>query len=303
VEIYEKKKGYLPDIRNLSYIYLIFIFPQLRYMPFVLSAERFGISLFYKELDFTKNQLVDLLQKMADEKQEKQLSPYLLIDRTTSRYAMPIKDNIDYTRNISSFRGQKSDFHDKKLFDDIKDMIKGYYKASSEDINFRSSSRKSNRFDIPLYLASSSVRGLSDLYFFLQYVASRDHLLIIDEPESHLDTGNQVLLARLLARMVVAGLKVLITTHSDYLIKEINNLVMLSGLTSREDAMLTHGYSEHDFIQPESIRAYITEKNSLTKCTIDSFGIDMPVFDKTIDKINRTSNDLSSRLREENEDE
>ena len=36
--------------------------------PLVLSAERFGISLFYKELDFTKNQLVNLLQKMGDDK-------------------------------------------------------------------------------------------------------------------------------------------------------------------------------------------------------------------------------------------
>ena len=37
--------------------------------PFILSAERFGISLFYKELDFTKNRLVEELQKLSTEKQ------------------------------------------------------------------------------------------------------------------------------------------------------------------------------------------------------------------------------------------
>ena len=34
--------------------------------PFILSAERFGISLFYKELDFRKNRLVEELQKLSD---------------------------------------------------------------------------------------------------------------------------------------------------------------------------------------------------------------------------------------------
>ncbi len=42
--------------------YLRFLFPELPPDPFVLSAERFGISLFYRELDFKKAQLVDLLQ-------------------------------------------------------------------------------------------------------------------------------------------------------------------------------------------------------------------------------------------------
>ena len=69
-------------------------------IPFILSAERFGISLFYRDLDFRKNQLVDLLQKMGDEKERHKVSPYLIIERATSRYALPIKDNIDFTRSI-----------------------------------------------------------------------------------------------------------------------------------------------------------------------------------------------------------
>ena len=39
------------------------------------------------------------------------------------------------------------------------------------------------------------------------------------------------------------------------------------------------GYSKHDFLKPESVRAYVAEKNSLTRCTIDRYGINMPVFD------------------------
>ncbi len=284
----------------VAYHYVLFLLDSLFPDPFILSAERFGISLFYRELDFTKNQLVDLLQKMGDDKNRDRISPYRLVDRATSRYALPIKDNIDYTRSIPDLRGRKSDLREYKLFDDIKDMMDGYYGASEDDIRFISKTRgKGRSFNIPLHLASSSVRGLSDFYFYLRHVAKSNHLLIIDEPESHLDTANQVLLARLLARMVRAGLKVLITTHSDYLIMEINNLVMLSKPFADKEALVKKlGYSPDDFLAPNSIRAYVAERNGLSRCAVNEFGIDMPVFDKTMDKINRAANELASRVME-----
>ena len=284
----------------LFYFYRRFLFPELSLNPFILSAERFGISLFYKELDFTKNQLVDYLQRMSDDKNRDRFSPYIFIDKTTSRYALPIKDNIDYTRDIPTLKGDRSELYDDKLFDKIKDMMGGYYSSSGDDIAFISR-RKGRSFNLPLHIASSSARGLSDLYFYLRHVAEKNQLVIIDEPESHLDTANQIRLARLLARMAQSNLKVLITTHSDYIIKEINNLIMLNRLKDQKKVVKDLGYKKDDFIEPDAIRAYVAEGDSLTKCDIDEFGIDMPVFDETIDKINRTSNELASRLIEEKE--
>ena len=279
-------------------LYLRFLFPELSLDPFVLSAERFGISLFYKELDFTKNQLVDLLQKMGDRKKRDRL-PFLLIDEGLSRYALPIKHNIDYTRSIFDLRRQRSEVYDENLFNDVRRLMSGYYKASSENIEFRSVARTARRFAIPLHLASSSARGLSDLYFFLRHVARKNHLVIIDEPEGHLDTANQIQLARLLARMVRVGLRVLVTTHSDYLVKEINNLVMLSNpFAEKAEIVEKLGYGPDDCISPATVRAYVAENNGLTRCKVDKFGIDMPIFDETIDGINRVANDLASRVAE-----
>ena len=285
----------------LLYRYYRFLFPELSLDPFILSAERFGVSLFYKELDFTKNQLVDLLQRVSDSKNRDRFPPYLFIDRTTSRYALPIKDNIDYTRDISNLKRQRSELYDDKLFDKIKDMMGGYYSTSGDDIVFISR-RKGRSFNLPLHIASSSARGLSDLYFYLRHVAKENQLVIIDEPESHLDTANQIQLARLLARMIQSNLKVLITTHSDYIIKEINNLIMLSRLKKQKKVVKDLGYKKDDFIEPDAIRAYVAEGDGLTKCEIDEFGIDMPVFDETIDKINRTSIELASRLEEDGDE-
>ena len=290
----------------ISSFYLFFLvrsISELGYVPFILSAERFGISLFYKELDFTKNRLVDLLQKIGDDKSRESLSPFDLIEGTTSRYSLPIKDNIDFTRDLSNIQKERSDIVESKPFDDIKDMMEGYYRSTDDEVRFISKARKARSFNIPLHRTSSSVRGLSDLYFFLRHICKKDQLLIIDEPESHLDTANQIEFARLMARLVRAGVKVLITTHSDYIIKEINNLIMLSrSFDSKSELVKKLKYKKQDFLPPESIRAYVAEKNSLTPCTIDQFGIDMPVFDKTINDINRVSNELASRLMIEGED-
>ncbi len=300
----EKSLEHIPNLElYFAHLFAMLLLHNQLPEPFILSAERFGISLFYRELDFTKNQLVNLLQRMGDAKSRDAISPFLLIDKTTSRYALPIKDNIDYTRDIPDLQKQKSEVFESELFDDIKNMMDGYYVNSGDDIRFISKARgKGRSFNIPLHLASSSVRGLADFYFFLKHVAKKNHLLIVDEPESHLDTSNQILLARLLARCVRAGLKVLITTHSDYLIKEINNLVMLSRPFKDKAAVIKKlKYSTDDFLDPDSIRAYVAEDNSLTRCNVDRFGIDMPVFDETIDKINRVANDLASRMSEDSE--
>ena len=281
----------------LSDIHLTFFLPKLS-APFILSAERFSISLFYRELDFTKNRLVRALQELGKgSKREK----FLVIDKMSSRYALPIKDNIDYTRDIPNLQKHRSGLYDSKLFNDIRDMLGGYYRSSGDEIRFKSKARKGG-FDIPLHIASSSVRGLSDLYFFLRHVAEKNQLLIIDEPESHLDTANQIQFARLLARAVHDGLKVLITTHSDYIVKEINNLLMLSqSFKDKPKVLKKLGYSEDDFLKPDSVRAYVAESNSLTRCTIEKYGINMPVFDTTIHEINKVSNELGFRLKHEGE--
>lgn len=292
------------NARYLIDHYRHFLVPELPTRISIISAERFGISLFYKELDFTKNQLVEMLQKLRDEDYSSDDILYLVAERVSSRYALPIKDNIHFTRSIAQIKGNESALSEEKLFERIEQLLNGYYSASDDEIRFKSKSPeesrfKDNGFDIPLHRASSSARGLSDLYFFLKHQASHNQLLIIDEPESHLDTANQVQLARMLAHFVRAGVRVLITTHSDYLLKELNNLIMLnSEFRNKEKVRESLGYSEEDVLDPRLIRAYIAENGGLSPCDIDAFGIDLPPFDQVIDSINRASNELSTRIED-----
>ncbi len=211
---------------------------------------------------------------------------------------MPIKDNIDFTRDIPDLPRETSSLGEEKLFNNIKEMMSGYYSNATDEIRFISKARKDGRFNIPLHLASSSARGLVDLYFFLRYSGRRGQLLIIDEPESHLDTANQVRFARLLARLVAAGLRVVITTHSDYIIKELNNLIMLGReFPNKRNVMKRLKYRPEDQLSAESVRAYVAEDGGLTECNIGPYGINMPVFDVTIDEINEATIELASRAQ------
>ena len=285
----------------LAFCYMQFLLAKLP-SPFILSAERFGISLFYKELDFTKNRLVEMIQEMGDKGSDR-FSPFIFLEENASRYALPIKDNIDYTRDIPNIVKGKSELENSKLYDDVKNIMGGYYKSSDNDIRFVSKARGDDRFNIPLYVASSSARGLSDLYFYLRHQAKPNQLLIIDEPESHLDTKNQIMLARMLSHFVRSGIKVLITTHSDYLVKEINNLIMLnSSFKDKEKIIRKLRYKKEDCLPPESLRCYVTKNGGLIPCNVDKFGVDMPVFDKTIDEINKVSNELAYRLEDTSEE-
>ena len=84
--------------------------------------------------------------------------------------------------------------------------------------------------DIPLMNTSSMVSELAPVVLYLQNITEEGELLIIEEPESHLHPAMQVEFVRHLAAVVRAGIRVMITTHSEWVLEELANLVHLSDL-------------------------------------------------------------------------
>ncbi len=81
------------------------------------------------------------------------------------------------------------------------------------------------RGDVPMTRASSMVSELAPIVFLLRGIAKAGDTVIIEEPEAHLHPAAQTRMAAALAQFVRAGLRVLITTHSDWMLKEIGNLM------------------------------------------------------------------------------
>lgn len=85
---------------------------------------------------------------------------------------------------------------------------------------------------LPLTQASSMVSELAPLVLCLRNVDPGD-LVIIDEPESHLHPAMQVAFTRRIAEIVRAGVRVILTTHSEWVFEKLGNLVGRSELADR----------------------------------------------------------------------
>ena len=109
--------------------------------------------------------------------------------------------------------------------------------------------------EFPLDRSSSMVSELAPLVLFLKYLVRPGDLLIIEEPESHLHPAAQRQLARGIVRLVNAGVKVLITTHSDIIISQVNNLLALR--QASPEMVEQGGFEPEDFLDPEQVGAYL----------------------------------------------
>ena len=130
--------------------------------------------------------------------------------------------------------------------------------------------------------------------FYLEHLAKEGETLIIDEPELNLHPDNQRKIAIILVMIANRGIKVIVSTHSDYFIREINNLIMLKNeFPSKNEIMQNYGYSENMLISDKQVNAYLFENNSIKLMEMDNKeGIIAKTFDDVINSLNSSSDDI-----------
>ena len=110
----------------------------------------------------------------------------------------------------------------------------------------------SGRF--PFHRTSSMVSELAPLVLLLKHSVREGHLIILEEPESHLHPASQRQMARAIVRLVNAGVRVLVTTHSDLFLGALNNLVRLNAVAPNALGQL--GLDVEDRLDPANVAAY-----------------------------------------------
>ena len=112
------------------------------------------------------------------------------------------------------------------------------------------------REDLPLMNASSMVSELAPVVLYLRHIVQPGDVLIIEEPESHLHPAMQVEFIRQLAVVVRAGIRVMLTTHSEWVLDELANLVRLSELKKAQ----RRGIAGADFaLSPDQVGVWLFE--------------------------------------------
>ncbi|MEM8639710.1 MAG: AAA family ATPase [Cyanobacteria bacterium P01_G01_bin.54] len=270
------------------------LFPNV----FIASVERTGTSIFRKELNFARNRLLEeLIQSTKD------VNPLALFSKDYDNYALPIRKNVEFTRNLESVVKQQSFIAQEhpQVLQEFAQIIGGEYQVTDNDELYYMPDQQQIRLSMDE--SSSAVRSLLDIGFYLKHIAKLNDLLMVDEPELNLHPENQRRLARLFARLANIGVKVFITTHSDYIIKELNTLLMLNQDKSYLKRIAQEeGYQSEELLSVDKVKAYLAEKRPLelsddsqkthyqtlipAKITSD-FGIEITSFDTAINEMNR----------------
>jgi predicted ATPase len=282
-------KNFLSD--RLKNIISKVIFKQLFSNSFLLPAERTGLNLFYKELGRERTTILHHLQK-------KDIDPMELVkDLFVSRYPQPIGDYIDFLNDIHNLKKIKSEYKNYAYLIQ-KNILHGKYKIEKDGIYFipyKSNANKNNFSEkISLHMSSSTVKTFFSLVFYLEHLAKKGDTLIIDEPELNLHPDNQRKIARILSMLTNKNINVLVSTHSDYFMKELNNLIILNNdIKNKDNLFKKYEYTNDMTLAVKDIDAYLFEDYTIKKLNKSKDeGIEVTTFDKVINKLNESTEDI-----------
>jgi predicted ATPase len=272
-----------------SYLFILALILSQRTTLF-LPAERAGLNLFYSELNAYRTHLLHNNNTNKN-------------DFLVSTYTKPIADYIDWLNKISRYKNQKSELF-SSLSTTLQNNILGgsYSLDETNSINFHLNNQQDT---LPLHLTSSTVKTYFGLWFYLQHMAQEGDVLMIDEPELSLHPNNQRKIARLLAQLVNKGIRVVISTHSDYMVREFNSLIMLGHAQdekSKQELMAKYNYQEDELLTKDKVGAYLFHNNTIDSMEITKDeGIIATTFDEVINELNQSSDDIYYSLKDSHE--
>ncbi len=227
----------------------------------------------------------DIIYSKAEKYSEKtNLYPYETEHNkniSTPEYPVAIDDYIRMVYNLKKQKGKKSDF--EYLATELEIILEGkIFVDESGAIKYKMQDNKV----LELYQTSSTIKSLAVLILYLRHIAKKEDVIFIDEPEINLHPKNQRIIARLLAKLTNEGVKVIISTHSDYITKELSGLIMLkSDFDEKEELMKEFNFSENELLDKNEIGIYtFTEKGEIEEVKINDYGIEINSFDNEIDK-------------------
>ena len=275
---------------------LNFVFDGVIPDVMIASTERTGATTFKKQLNLATSNLLELLSQ-AHKEGEQSMTPSQVFETMYIRreYALPVQQNVRFINQLPNIHDEGSGLckQNPDLLSLFEAIVGGTYVTNKDGTtHFKP---KSSSTKLSLGEVSSSVRSLMIIWYWLKYEAKKGGMLIIDEPELNLHPANQRRLARFLVALVNAGVKIFITTHSDYIIREFNILIMLKQIDiSKNPTLLEQSdYTYQDALDPQKVRLYMTHKkttktNTLVEAKISqTTGIEALSFDSTIDDMNR----------------
>lgn len=271
------------------------LYPQVRVFPTertTLVTLPFGSRTSGKmphPLDQKTLDALETLEKNLQELQELSgLTPSTIIERNARVAIGPVANFLNMMSTVFRIGSQQIENRKAKAKDDLriqkyidlaeileKQILSGGLAFSTpepdprRDILFQAT--QDVTLEIPI--VSSMVKELAPLVIYLRYLTEPGELLIIDEPEMNLHPAAQMQIIEFLAMLVNAGLHVLITTHSTYVIDHLTNLMDAYKHKNQDEiAEMFLLEQKEAFISQEKVSVYLVEDGKV-KNVLDPEGI------------------------------
>ena len=268
----ELRKDAIDDVSNALSILLRRMTTWTWRRTTMFPAERIAINLFAREIAAARMQLAnDLLSAKGT-------------DRVPQRLAWPIRDAVQAALRLPDDAKRVTDFAD--LAADLeRDVLGGVVSVSPYGAAMFTPHHQTSALDVQQ--SASVVKSLASIVFYFRHQAQEGDFLLIDEPELNLHPDNQRKVARFLARAVNHGFRILISTHSDYVLRELNQLLQLGRPDERAKKLVQElGYPEDALLQPADIGVYLFQGGTAKEVEVSEEGFEVKTIEDEIAELN-----------------
>lgn len=170
-------------------------------------------------------------------------------------------------------------------------LLKGSVRYSPESGICFSLGEQSEELEIQS--APALFKSLSGFALYLKDQARFQDILILEEPEQSLHPETQVQLARLIARLVNHQVQVILYTHSDYISRELSNLIVLAqDFAAKPQLLEKYGYQKEELLAIDQVSVYTIQDQELKVVPISEQGIEINELDGVITDMNQRSDDI-----------
>jgi predicted ATP-dependent endonuclease of OLD family len=254
---------------------------RARFFP----AQRSAINIFSTELSLIKNKVLQGILK------DNSLTE--LAQRRVNRYSQAIRDNLETAQDWKALSQKTSEY--AYLADELEQRILLGKIVVGEYGELLYAPFENPALKLEMHLSSSLVESLATIAFYLRHLAQKNDCIIIDEPELNLHPDNQVKIARFLGRLINEGFKLIVSTHSDFIVKELSNLIVLANDFGEKDALLSkYQYQSKELIAKDKVGVYYFEqgKSTARPIPISNQGIEIESMDRAISELSQRSDDI-----------
>lgn len=209
-----------------------------------------------------------------------------------------------YNEFISNFSDLKSEKPIDEVYSKLSEsLIKGKINIKDDDLYYEQSYG-----EIPITASAASIKELAPFAIMLQKGLVEQYSVMFEEPETNLHPELQIKTADILSYLLHKGCRFQITTHSDYILRRINDLIRLDILRKKindkeyKEFCDSHNYDSSLTIDKEKIGAFLFKRISENETVIQmqkiDCGIPFDTFQAVLDNQLTDSSYLYDKLSE-----